>query len=144
MAERQVIKEKYRKRGLFDFLHFTLACSPSLGRQTASCCRIIPMSATPSVSIHSLPPATGGTDPRFQEVSAFVTSKWVLFWSLYLSLECDEGERDLASPLLACQGVDGKYIRGVGCKQTCVFLVSVCWQTEIGCGESTKNTPVYF
>lgn len=34
MAERQVIKEKYRKRGLFDFLHFTLPRDPSPGRLT--------------------------------------------------------------------------------------------------------------
>lgn len=50
----QVIKEKYRKRGLCDFLHFTLACSPSSGRPTSSCCRIIPMSVTPSVSVQCL------------------------------------------------------------------------------------------
>lgn len=98
MAERQVIKEKYRKSGLFDFLHFTLPCSP-LGRPTLALARLsrrLPF----YFSLHSICLSSfllGGvsTDPLIQEVSAFVTVLLALFWFLISHTSAVKGNMTL-------------------------------------------------
>ncbi len=74
MAERQVIKEKYGKRGLFDFLHFPALLL--LGDRLELLLDYPDVSYSPPLRIQSFPPpphlAEVGIDPLLQELSPFV------------------------------------------------------------------------
>lgn len=114
MAERQVIKEKYRARGLFDFLHFPALLllgdrlSLLLDYPDVSLFSISRHSISLSLPLSASRLAPVGIDPVLWEVFCVCNDVVGFVLTPYLSPGCGEGEHDLANVLPACQAVGGR------------------------------------